>query len=87
MDDLNKELSNIKVTKPVVKVTKTPPASYTSNDNKEIEILGYAENFRRQFVHLYRDRKPLFLSPPNEHGIEVMRYATCAIVLIPVFLV
>eukprot|EP00116_Pleurobrachia_bachei_P002476 sb/3462738/ len=71
MDDLNKELSNIKVTKPVVKVTKTPPASYTSNDNKEIEILGYAENFRRQFVHLYRDRKPLFLSPPNEHNIEM----------------
>ncbi len=31
----------------------------------------YAENYRRQYIHLYRDRKPLFLCPLNELGVEV----------------
>lgn len=35
-------------------------------------MLSFCENFRRQFVHLYRDRKPLFLNPLNESGIEVI---------------
>ena len=45
--------------------------SYKSNTPKEIQVLSFCENFRRQFVHLFRDRKPLFLSPKNECEIEV----------------
>ena len=49
------------------------PESYKSNTPKEKLLLSFCENFRRQFVHLYRDRKPLFLNPVNECGIEVIR--------------
>ena len=45
--------------------------SYKSNTPKEKLVLSFCENFRRQFVHLYRDRKPLLLNPLNECGIEV----------------
>ena len=77
MDDLNQELSTITVSKPKVQEKEmspdnNAPNSYKSNNAKEIEVLNYAENFRRQFVHLYRDRKPLFLAPPNEFSIEVI---------------
>ena len=48
-------------------------ASYRSNSEKEELINEYAENFRRQYVHLYRDRKPLLLSPLNEAGVQVRR--------------
>ena len=47
------------------------PESYKSNMPKEKLVLSFCENFRRQFVHLYRDRKPLFLNPVNEAGTEV----------------
>jgi hypothetical protein len=47
------------------------PESYQVNNNKEKLVLAYAENFRRQYVHLFRDRKPLFLNPLNELEIEV----------------
>jgi len=47
------------------------PETYKDNDNKEKLILAYAENFRRQYIHLFRDRKPLFLNPLNECGVEV----------------
>lgn len=49
----------------------TLPESYKSNTPKEKLVLSFCENFRRQFVHLYRDRKPLFLNPVNEAGTEV----------------
>ena len=47
------------------------PDSYKENDAKENLVLAYAENFRRQYMHLFRDRKPLLLNPLNECGIEV----------------
>ena len=47
------------------------PESYKENSPKEKLVLAYSENFRRQYVHLYRDRKPLFLNPVNECGVEV----------------
>lgn len=47
------------------------PESYKSNTTKEKLMLSFCDNFRRQFVHLYRDRKPLFLNPVNEAGTEV----------------
>ena len=49
----------------------TLPESYKVNTPKEKLVLSFCENFRRQFVHLYRDRKPLLLNPLNECGIEV----------------
>ena len=51
--------------------SKSLSESYKSNSPKEKLVLSFCENFRRQFVHLYRDRKPLFLNPLNECGIEV----------------
>lgn len=50
--------------------------SYKDNLPKENLVLQYAENFRRQMVQLYRDRKPLFLNPVNECGVEV-RISQC----------
>ena len=47
------------------------PESYKENLPKEKLVLAFSENFRRQFVHLYRDRKPLLLNPVNECGVEV----------------
>lgn len=43
---------------------------YKKNSKKEKLILSYADNFRRQYRQLYGDRKALFLTPVNEHGIE-----------------
>lgn len=51
--------------------------SYKDNLPKENLVLQYAENFRRQMVQLYRDRKPLFLNPVNECGVEV-RISQCS---------
>lgn len=48
------------------------PLTYKTNTDKETLILSCCENFRRQFVHLYRDRKPLLLCPFNEAGVEVI---------------
>lgn len=47
------------------------PESYKTNTEKEKMILSCCENFRRQFVHLFRDRKPLLLCPMNEAGVQV----------------
>ena len=46
------------------------PHSYKSNSTKEELALEYAENFRRQFVSLFPDRKPLLLFPKNECGVR-----------------
>lgn len=46
------------------------PESYKENSNKEKLILKYAENFQKQYVHLFRDRKPLFMNPVNECACE-----------------
>ena len=51
-------------------VKKFPPA-YQTNTDKEKYMLECCENFKRQYKHLYRDRKPLFLSPKNECDVEV----------------
>ena len=48
------------------------PESYRSNSEKELTILKFVENFRRQYHYIYRDRKPLFLNPLNECGVTVM---------------
>ncbi|XP_053396904.1 dynein regulatory complex subunit 7-like isoform X1 [Mercenaria mercenaria] len=74
---LKDELAKIVVHPPTVeqipKETFDPaefPASYKENLPNENLVLQFAENFRRQYVHLYRDRKPLLLNPVNECFIE-----------------
>lgn len=47
------------------------PRSYAENSHRETLVLAYAENFRKQYTHLYRDRKPLLLNPLNELNVEV----------------
>lgn len=59
------------------------PFTYKENDTKEKLVLQYAENFRRQYVHLYRDRKPLFLEPLNECGVEKFVCTTIRPTLLP----
>ena len=51
---------------------KKIPDSYTTNNEAEEKAISFANNFRRQYMHLYNDRKPLFLSPANEHGVAKM---------------
>ena len=48
----------------------TLPVSYSQNGDEELLVLEYIENFRRQFVQLYPDRKELLLCPRNECGLE-----------------
>ena len=50
--------------------TSVLPHSYKSNSTKEELALEYAENFRRQFVSLFPDRRPLLLFPKNECGVR-----------------
>ena len=46
------------------------PRSYSNNSPEELLVLEYVENFRRQFVQLYPNRKQLLLVPRNECGVE-----------------
>ncbi|XP_039968942.1 coiled-coil domain-containing protein lobo-like [Bactrocera neohumeralis] len=46
-----------------------PPSYYTLSPKERILLL-YAENFRKQFVTLYPDRRPLVLALPNECNIQ-----------------
>lgn len=50
------------------------PSSYVTNSKKEKLALLYAENFRRQFVHLFPRRSPLVLAVDNECGLQVSLY-------------
>jgi len=75
--ELVKELDKIKVEPPKMARQESDeldvseyPESYKENLPKEKLVLAFADNFRRQYVQLYRDRKPLFLEPVNECGIE-----------------
>ena len=76
MSSYEKELKSFHLPKiqdtEVGEEAKTIPISYTSNDEAEEKAISFANNFRRQYMHLYNDRKPLFLSPANEHGVAKM---------------
>lgn len=50
------------------------PKSYRTNSLKEQTLLSLANNFWRQYTHLYPDRKPLLMCPLNECGLEVRQY-------------
>ncbi|XP_059160547.1 dynein regulatory complex subunit 7-like [Physella acuta] len=89
---LKEELEKIIVTPPEVDVAPQPvevfdpskfPSSYKDNLPKEQIVLQYADSFRRQYVHLYRDRKPLLLCPINECGVEKFVCTTIRPCLLP----
>ncbi|XP_028255306.1 dynein regulatory complex subunit 7 [Parambassis ranga] len=46
------------------------PQSYRTNSCDETQLLAIAENFRRQYSHLYPTRRPLLLCPTNECGVK-----------------
>lgn len=46
------------------------PKSYSTNSAKEDTILEYVEDFRRQFVQVFPERRPLLLCPKNEVGVR-----------------
>ncbi|XP_006641383.1 dynein regulatory complex subunit 7 [Lepisosteus oculatus] len=78
LQDLEETLSKIHITTPASPqpVTKSSidlsefPSSYKENSSQEKLLLAIADNFRSQYAHLYPDRKPLFLNPLNECGVE-----------------
>lgn len=75
MEKLKKDLENISVSSPSVNISIQHhdgdyPQSYKENTEKEKYMLTCCENFQRQYSHLYRDRKSLFLAPRNECGIQ-----------------
>eukprot|EP01028_Stygiella_incarcerata_P003938 TRINITY_DN1823_c1_g1_i1.p1 TRINITY_DN1823_c1_g1~~TRINITY_DN1823_c1_g1_i1.p1 ORF type:complete len:212 (+),score=62.18 TRINITY_DN1823_c1_g1_i1:132-767(+) len=46
------------------------PATYKTNSPKELLVLDYVENFRRQYVQLFPSRPPLLLTPENECNVK-----------------
>ncbi|CAI9730778.1 Hypothetical predicted protein [Octopus vulgaris] len=59
------------------------PLSYQQNEDKEKKVLEYADNFRRQYIYLYRDRKPLLLFPKNECRVKKLVCTTIRPTLFP----
>lgn len=55
----------------LIATSSGPPETYRTNSKKEQLLLSYVDNFTRQFKKLYGDRKPQFLRPLNECGVEV----------------
>ncbi|KAK2850901.1 hypothetical protein Q5P01_007177 [Channa striata] len=52
------------------KVENLCPETYRINSPDEIRLLAIADNFQRQYSHLYPERKPLLLCPVNECGLK-----------------
>lgn len=78
LKEIQNELAIVKLCWPDVKEPNFEdrvnfPESYTSNSNKEKLLLLYSENFRRQFLQVFTDRKALFLAAENEVGLMVRR--------------
>jgi len=59
------------------------PAGYTSNMAKEETILEYVEDFRRQFVQVFPERRPLLLVPLNEFNVRKFVCTTVRPTLLP----
>lgn len=55
-------------TNAAVAVAKMPD-SFKKNTLKESLVLEYVQHFRKQFIQLYPDRRPLMLTPLNEAGV------------------
>ncbi|XP_059681008.1 dynein regulatory complex subunit 7 [Gavia stellata] len=58
-------------------------SSYKTNSLKEKKLLHIADHFLQQYAHLCPDRKPLFLHPVNECGVEKFVSTTVRPTLLP----
>ncbi|NXG64966.1 DRC7 protein, partial [Hemiprocne comata] len=63
--------------------TSQLPSSYSTNSLKEKKLLLMADHFLQQYTHLCPDRKPLFLHPVNECGLEKFVSTTVRLTLLP----
>ncbi|NWW80622.1 DRC7 protein, partial [Climacteris rufus] len=63
--------------------TSQLPSSYKTNSQKEKELLHLADHFLQQYTHLCPDRKPLFVHPVNECGVEKFVSTTLRPTLLP----
>ncbi|XP_061225044.1 dynein regulatory complex subunit 7 isoform X2 [Neopsephotus bourkii] len=59
------------------------PSSYKTNSPKEKQLLHIADHFLQQYIHLCPNRKPLFLHPVNECGVEKFVSTTVRPTLLP----
>ncbi|NXO24939.1 DRC7 protein, partial [Cisticola juncidis] len=59
------------------------PSSYKTNSWQEEKLLQLADHFFRQYSHLCPDRKPLFLHPVNECGVQKFVSTTVRPTLLP----
>ncbi|NXI37390.1 DRC7 protein, partial [Galbula dea] len=63
--------------------TSQLPSSYQTNSLKEQKLLHVADHFLQQYTHLCPERKPLFLHPVNECGMEKFVSTTVRPTLLP----
>uniref|UniRef100_A0A8C3QES0 Dynein regulatory complex subunit 7 n=1 Tax=Cyanoderma ruficeps TaxID=181631 RepID=A0A8C3QES0_9PASS len=59
------------------------PPSYKTNSRREKEVLQLADHFFQQYTHLCPDRKPLFIHPVNECGVQKFVSTTVRPTLLP----
>ncbi|NXC02921.1 DRC7 protein, partial [Orthonyx spaldingii] len=59
------------------------PSSYKTNSRWEKEVLQLADHFVQQYTHLCPDRKPLFVHPLNECGVQKFVSTTLRPTLLP----
>ncbi|NXD30097.1 DRC7 protein, partial [Spelaeornis formosus] len=59
------------------------PSSYKTNSSQEKELLELADHFFQQYTHLCPDRKPLFIHPVNECGVQKFVSTTLRPTLLP----
>ncbi|XP_056216231.1 dynein regulatory complex subunit 7 isoform X1 [Falco biarmicus] len=63
--------------------TSQLPSSYKINSPKEKKLLHIADSFLQRYAHLHPDRKPLFLHPVNECGLQKFVSTTVRPTLLP----
>ncbi|NXQ50635.1 DRC7 protein, partial [Catharus fuscescens] len=59
------------------------PSSYKTNSQQEKELLQLADHFFQQYTHLCPERKPLFIHPLNECGVQKFVSTTLRPTLLP----
>ncbi|NWW58038.1 DRC7 protein, partial [Ifrita kowaldi] len=59
------------------------PSSYKTNSRQEKELLQLADHFLEQYTQLCPDRKPLFVHPVNECGVQKFVSTTLRPTLLP----
>ncbi|NXU43270.1 DRC7 protein, partial [Drymodes brunneopygia] len=59
------------------------PSSYKTNSWQEKELLQLADHFNEQYIHLCPERKPLFIHPVNECGVQKFVSTTLRPTLLP----